>query len=61
MFWLAGQIIPPIYVESFGWALLGALITAAISTSVSWLVFRRGAGQVSGPPPRAGTGGGPHP
>lgn len=62
MFWLAGQIIPPIYVESFGWALLGALITAAISTSVSWLVFRRGQGQAGGPAPgQPGTRGGPAP
>jgi len=40
MFWLAGQIIDPFHVESFGWALVGALITAAISTLVSWAVFR---------------------
>ncbi len=38
--WLAGQIIDPFHVESFGWALVGALITAAISTLVSWAVFR---------------------
>jgi uncharacterized membrane protein YvlD (DUF360 family) len=41
MFWLAGQFVGPIFVESFGWALLGALITAAIATLVSWLILGR--------------------
>ena len=48
MFWLAGQIIEPIHVDSFGWAVLGALITAVISTIVSWTVFRPGANRGDG-------------
>ncbi len=41
MFWLAGQFIEPIHVESFGWALLGALIVAAVATLVSSALLRR--------------------
>ena len=40
MFWIAGQLIDPIHVESFGWALLGALIVAAVATLVSSALLR---------------------
>lgn len=41
MYWLAGQFVGPIFVESFGWALLGALITAVVATIVSSALLGR--------------------
>ena len=49
MFWLAGEFIDTIYVENFGFALLGALVTALIGQFVaSFILTRIRAGR---PPP----------
>ena len=41
MFWLAGRFISTIYVENFGFALLGALVTALIGQFVASIVLPR--------------------
>jgi putative membrane protein len=48
MFWLAGEFIDTIYVESFGFALLGALVTALIGQVIASFVIARIS---SNPPP----------
>lgn len=41
MFWLAGRFVEDFYVENFGYALLGAAITAAIGVAGSLLLEDR--------------------
>lgn len=41
MFWLAGKFIDTIYVESFGFALLGALVTALVGQFIASFVLAR--------------------
>ena len=41
MFWLAGKFIDAIYVENFGFALLGALVTAMIGQFVASMILAR--------------------
>ena len=41
MFWLAGEFIDAIYVENFGYAVLGALVTALIGQLFAAIILAR--------------------
>lgn len=40
LFWLLGALLRGLYVESFGWAVLGALVLSILNALIHWFLRR---------------------